>query len=31
MVPLGKLHMVEFAFGGWGTNPVMGTPRNPGI
>ena len=21
--------MVEFAFGGWGTNPVMGTPRNP--
>lgn len=29
MVPLGKLHMVEFAFGGWGTNPVMGTPRNP--
>jgi len=29
MVPLGKLHMVEFAFGGWGTNPLMGTPRNP--
>lgn len=29
MVPLGKLHMTEFAFGGWGTNPLMGTPRNP--
>ncbi|WP_218578150.1 amidase [Vineibacter terrae] len=29
MVPLGKLHMVEFAFGGWGTNPLMGAPRNP--
>jgi len=29
MVILGKLHMVEFAFGGWGTNPVMGTPWNP--
>ncbi len=29
MVPLGKLHMVEFAFGGWGTNPLMGTPWNP--
>jgi len=29
MVPLGKTHMVEFAFGGWGTNPLMGTPRNP--
>jgi len=29
MVVLGKLHMVEFAFGGWGTNPVMGTPVNP--
>ena len=29
MVILGKTHMVEFAFGGWGTNPVMGTPRNP--
>lgn len=29
MVVLGKLHMVEFAFGGWGTNPVMGTPWNP--
>ena len=29
MVNLGKTHMVEFAFGGWGTNPVMGTPWNP--
>jgi aspartyl-tRNA(Asn)/glutamyl-tRNA(Gln) amidotransferase subunit A len=29
MVPLGKTHMVEFAFGGWGTNAGMGTPRNP--
>ncbi len=29
MIILGKTHMVEFAFGGWGTNPVMGTPRNP--
>ncbi len=29
MVPLGKVHMTEFAFGGWGTNAVMGTPRNP--
>lgn len=29
MVMLGKVHMVEFAFGGWGTNPVMGTPWNP--
>jgi aspartyl-tRNA(Asn)/glutamyl-tRNA(Gln) amidotransferase subunit A len=29
MVVLGKTHMVEFAFGGWGTNPVLGTPRNP--
>jgi aspartyl-tRNA(Asn)/glutamyl-tRNA(Gln) amidotransferase subunit A len=29
MVPLGKVHMTEFAFGGWGTNPPMGTPRNP--
>jgi len=29
MVVLGKTHMVEFAFGGWGTNPVMGTPHNP--
>ena len=29
MVPLGKTHMVEFAFGSWGTNSTMGTPRNP--
>ena len=29
MIPLGKTHMVEFAFGGWGTNPAMGTPWNP--
>jgi aspartyl-tRNA(Asn)/glutamyl-tRNA(Gln) amidotransferase subunit A len=29
MVILGKTHMVEFAFGGWGTNPLLGTPRNP--
>ena len=29
MILLGKTHMVEFAFGSWGTNPLMGTPRNP--
>ena len=29
MVVLGKTHMVEFAYGGWGTNAVMGTPWNP--
>lgn len=29
MVLLGKTHMVEFAFGGWGTNTQMGTPWNP--
>lgn len=29
MVPLGKVHMTEFAFGGWGTNLRMGAPRNP--
>jgi aspartyl-tRNA(Asn)/glutamyl-tRNA(Gln) amidotransferase subunit A len=29
MVVLGKTHMVEFAFGGWGANPLLGTPRNP--
>ena len=29
MVPLGKFHMVEFALGGWGTNPLMGAPWNP--
>lgn len=28
-VILGKTHMVEFAFGSWGSNPLMGTPRNP--
>jgi aspartyl-tRNA(Asn)/glutamyl-tRNA(Gln) amidotransferase subunit A len=26
---IGKTHTVEFAFGGWGTNPVLGTPWNP--
>lgn len=26
---LGKTQTVEFAFGGWGTNSVMGTPWNP--
>jgi len=29
MVPLGKTHMVEFAFGGWGRNQPMGAPWNP--
>ena len=29
MIPLGKTHMVEFAFGAWGTNRTMGTPWNP--
>ena len=29
MIPLGKTHMVEFAFGGWGRNEPMGTPWNP--
>jgi aspartyl-tRNA(Asn)/glutamyl-tRNA(Gln) amidotransferase subunit A len=29
MILLGKTHTVEFAFGGWGTNPLYGTPRNP--
>ncbi len=29
MIVLGKTHTVEFAFGGWGTNPHMGTPWNP--
>ncbi|AHG62907.1 glutamyl-tRNA(Gln) amidotransferase subunit A [Advenella mimigardefordensis DPN7] len=28
-VIIGKTHTVEFAFGGWGTNPLQGTPRNP--
>jgi len=29
MIPLGKTHMVEFAFGSWGTNKTMGAPWNP--
>ncbi|MEO7726759.1 MAG: amidase [Burkholderiales bacterium] len=29
MITLGKTHMVEFAFGAWGTNSAMGTPWNP--
>jgi aspartyl-tRNA(Asn)/glutamyl-tRNA(Gln) amidotransferase subunit A len=29
MIPLGKTHMVEFAFGGWGRNESMGAPWNP--
>jgi len=29
MIPLGKTHMVEFAFGAWGSNPSMGAPWNP--
>jgi len=29
MVILGKTQMVEFAFGGWGPNPKLGTPWNP--
>jgi len=29
MILLGKTQLVEFAFGGWGTNPVLGTPWNP--
>jgi len=28
-VILGSTHMVEFAFGAWGINPMLGTPRNP--
>lgn len=28
-VILGKTQMVEFAFGSWGVNPFLGTPRNP--
>ena len=28
-VLLGKTKTVEFAFGGWGTNQKMGTPKNP--
>jgi aspartyl-tRNA(Asn)/glutamyl-tRNA(Gln) amidotransferase subunit A len=29
MIVLGKTHMVEFAFGGWGRNEPMGAPWNP--
>jgi aspartyl-tRNA(Asn)/glutamyl-tRNA(Gln) amidotransferase subunit A len=29
MVLLGKTHTAEFAYSGWGINPLMGTPRNP--
>jgi len=29
LVSIGKTHAVEFALGGWGTNPPLGTPRNP--
>jgi aspartyl-tRNA(Asn)/glutamyl-tRNA(Gln) amidotransferase subunit A len=29
MIPLGKTHMVEYAFGGWGRNQPMGAPWNP--
>jgi aspartyl-tRNA(Asn)/glutamyl-tRNA(Gln) amidotransferase subunit A len=28
-VILGKVHTVEFALGGWGTNAHLGAPRNP--
>ena len=28
-VLVGKTHTVEYAFGGWGTNVTVGTPRNP--
>jgi aspartyl-tRNA(Asn)/glutamyl-tRNA(Gln) amidotransferase subunit A len=29
MIVIGKTHLVEFAFGGWGTNQHLGTPLNP--
>jgi aspartyl-tRNA(Asn)/glutamyl-tRNA(Gln) amidotransferase subunit A len=29
MILLGKTHMAEFSFCGWGVNPLMGTPCNP--
>ena len=29
MILIGKTHMVELAFGSWGTNKTMGTPWNP--
>lgn len=28
-IVVGKTHTVEYAFGGWGTNPVAGAPVNP--
>jgi aspartyl-tRNA(Asn)/glutamyl-tRNA(Gln) amidotransferase subunit A len=29
MVLMGRTHLVEFAFGGWGTNAAHGAPKNP--
>ena len=29
IIVLGKVHTVEFAMGGWGTNPHLGAPWNP--
>jgi aspartyl-tRNA(Asn)/glutamyl-tRNA(Gln) amidotransferase subunit A len=29
MIPLGKTHLVEFAYGTWGRNAPMGAPWNP--
>lgn len=29
MILLGKTHTAEFAYSGWGVNPLLGTPRNP--
>ena len=29
MIPLGKTHLVELAYGTWGTNKPMGAPWNP--
>ncbi len=29
MVLMGRTHLVEFAFGGWGTNHAYGAPQNP--
>jgi hypothetical protein len=29
MINLGKTHIVEFAYGGWGANQRLGTPWNP--
>ena len=31
MVLIGKTQMVEFAFGSWGTNAALGSPRNPRV